>query len=88
MFNQFTVERNRKKILGELRRERRMREWSLKEVAVKVGSRQDSLSNIENGKTELSLPMLMKLVDLYEMTLDQFFAKIELEDPRILSRIL
>ncbi|MEM7244867.1 MAG: helix-turn-helix transcriptional regulator [Acidobacteriota bacterium] len=58
--------------LRELRKNQRL---SQREVADAIGLPQSNLSRIETGKQRLNLPVLMRMLGIYDVTLQDFFSQ-------------
>jgi len=56
---------------NNLRRIRREKDYSQEYVAFKLGISQKAFSNIENGKTELKLSMILSLAKILDTTPDK-----------------
>ena len=58
-----------------LRELRKAANLSQREVADTIGLPQSNLSRIENGKQRLNLTVLARMLGIYEMTIQDFFAR-------------
>lgn len=64
------------KIFGaRLREVRKSKKLTQKELAEQIGIKQNSYSDWETGKNEPSLENLVKLADLFEVSLDWLFGR-------------
>ncbi|WP_188453360.1 helix-turn-helix domain-containing protein [Virgibacillus oceani] len=64
--------------LGRLIRQlRRERELTMIDFAKRIGVSQPSLSRIESGSQELSFPLLSKICSEFNMTISEFFFRLE-----------
>ncbi len=60
-----------------LRLLRKTNNLSQREVADAIGLPQSNLSRIENGKQRLNLTLLTRMLSIYELTIQDFFAREE-----------
>ncbi len=63
------------KIGNRLRELRKTQRLSQREVADAIGLPQSNLSRIETGKQRLNLPVLMRMLGIYDVSLQDFFAQ-------------
>jgi transcriptional regulator with XRE-family HTH domain len=61
-------------VVTQLRLERG---WSQKEAGIKAGYSESWTNQLENGKINSSLEMVIAFADTFELTLSQFFARAE-----------
>jgi transcriptional regulator with XRE-family HTH domain len=61
-------------VVTQLRLERG---WSQKHVAIKAGYSESWANQLENGKINPSLELLIAFADMFKMSLTQFFARAE-----------
>ena len=59
----------------QLRLLRKSNRLSQREVAGAIGLPQSNLSRIENGKQRLNLTVLARMLGIYDMTIQDFFAR-------------
>jgi transcriptional regulator with XRE-family HTH domain len=62
---------------GRLKALRKTNNLSQREVADAIGLPQSNLSRIENGKQRLNLTLLTRMLSIYELTIQDFFAREE-----------
>ena len=64
------------KIFGErLREVRKSKKITQQEVADRLGIKRNTYSDWENGKTEPTFEILVKLADLFDISLDWLFGR-------------
>ena len=64
------------KIFGaRLREVRKIKKLTQKELAEQIGIKQNSYSDWETGKNEPSIENLVKLADLFDVSLDWLFGR-------------
>lgn len=61
-------------IPNKLRKLRMLKEYSQEAVAEELGVSQKTYSNMENGKTQITLQTLKKLADLYDFPFKQLIS--------------
>ena len=49
--------------------------WSQAELAEKVGVSRNSINAVENGKFDPSLPLAFRIVDLFELKIEDVFLR-------------
>jgi len=49
--------------------------WSQAELAEKVGVSRNSINAVENGKFDPSLPLALRIVDAFELTIEDVFLR-------------
>jgi transcriptional regulator with XRE-family HTH domain len=73
--------------LGErLRQARRYRRLSLAEVAASTRISQSFLSHVENGKSDITISRLMRLLRLYQITMTDLLPAKDHSRPQVLMR--
>lgn len=60
-------------ILAEVRRHRTEKGISQQQLAEKIGISQQAYMKVENGRTKLTVPVLLKIADVLEMDLAELF---------------
>jgi len=60
-------------IANNIKRLRKLKELSQKEVSLSVNIPQGQYSRIENGKVMPTIPTLEKIADLFEVSISEFF---------------
>ena len=82
--------------LGEnIKRLRKKKKWSQTDLAEKIGSHLSHVNRIETGKYRPSLPVLIKLAESLEVSLDTLvnggeeenFKEIKIEDKNLAQRL-
>ena len=64
------------KIFGKrLREVRKSKKITQQELADRLGIKRNTYSDWENGKTEPTFEILVKLADLFDVSLDWFFGR-------------
>ncbi|MGB7425022.1 MAG: XRE family transcriptional regulator [Ornithinimicrobium sp.] len=71
---------------ARLRGLRRNRAMTLADLAEATGSSQATLSRLESSERRPSLDLLLRLADIYRLTLDELVAAPDTGDPRIHAR--
>jgi putative transcriptional regulator len=61
--------KNRLKVL------RAMRDWSQQDLADRLGVSRQSVNAIETGRYDPSLPLAFRIADLFEMPIEEIFAR-------------
>ena len=64
---------NKEKIANRIKHLRMLNNWTQEALAYNSGVSQSTLSDIENGKCDITMPTTEKLCKTFNMTLSQFF---------------
>ena len=62
---------------NELRRLRRSKRMTIKEVAAMIGKDRSTLWRYENGDTQVKAEVLFQLAAIYEVPVEQFYERSE-----------
>ncbi|WP_197483485.1 helix-turn-helix domain-containing protein [Paenibacillus elgii] len=68
-----------------LRIEREKREWTQKSISNKLGVAASTYSNWERGERQPDLEVLIRLADIYQISLDQLVGRSFIPVPRKIS---